>query len=75
MTNTLSLREWIIKLGSDEVAKLLRVNRSAVTHWMRGANLPSDKLKQKIKLYSCGAVTYSEMIDTHFENLKKKNKT
>lgn len=67
---TVTLKDWINGIGVVEVAKLLGVQEATVRHWRRGANLPSDQLKQKIKKFSRGTVTYDEMIDRYFKNQK-----
>ncbi len=69
----LSLKDWINEVGVADVAKLLKIQDAAVRHWRRGANLPSDAMKQKIQKYSRGAVTYSTMIDGFFKARAKKN--
>jgi hypothetical protein len=61
-TGTLTLEEWINEVGVKAVAKLLRVNESAVRHWRRGFCLPKTEQMDLIRKYSKGRVSCDEMI-------------
>jgi hypothetical protein len=59
----MSLEDWINEVGVAEVAKLFKVNESAVRHWKRGHCLPRTEQMRAIHQYSKGRVSYEEMIE------------
>lgn len=64
----LTLKDWIGKTGTSEVAKILDVAESTVRHWQRGHCLPNDRQKHAIRRASKGLVTYDTIIEPHFES-------
>ncbi len=74
VTQKLTLKEWIEKEGAATVAKLLKVNESAVRHWRRGFVLPRAEQMIRIRDLSRGAVCIEEMIETHLAPKNKKNR-
>lgn len=48
------------------VAEALGVNLSTVRHWHNGRNFPRPVEMAKIRRLSKGAVSFDELIDSHF---------
>lgn len=68
----ITLKEWISDLGINEVAGLLRVERSGVRHWVAGKVLPTQSIMFKIRVLSKGLVDFNRTIDEHFSPSNKK---
>ncbi len=67
----LTLEEWINELGPNTVAKLMKVEPSAVRHWRRGYCLPRSEQMMRIHKFSRGRVTYAEMIESFYRGRAK----
>jgi DNA-binding transcriptional regulator YdaS (Cro superfamily) len=66
MANQITLKEWITRVGVEDVARLLKVNLSTVRHWARGYCPPKAEHMHLIKKFSKGAVSYESMIEREF---------
>lgn len=69
---SLSLKAWIVELGEPAVAKLLRVNQSAVGHWLRGYCIPTATLQLKIMKITKGDLTPTKIVVDHFKRSNTK---
>lgn len=59
----LTLSDWITEVGPENVAKLMKVERSTVFNWRKGYCYPRVDQMRKIKKYTNGRVTYDAIID------------
>lgn len=66
------LKEWVEQVGVNEVAALLRVDRSAVRHWVNGRVLPMSWQMFHILELSKHRVDFNETILWHYSSANKK---
>ena len=59
----MSLKTWIRKTGTRQVAELLGVETATVRYWRRGESWPRIEQMRKIKRITKGVVGYEQMIE------------
>jgi len=65
MAKKLSMNEWIDREGRKEVARLLKVDASAVGHWRRGYAHPAFKHLARAVQITRGRVSVDRTIAEH----------
>ena len=71
----MNLREWLFakRMSITFFSALMRVNRSSVYHWMKGQNVPSDKIMEKIREISLDRVYHKEELkDVEIDRKKEQ---
>lgn len=71
---SLLLKDWILKEGTQAVAKRLKVSPTNVRHWKAGYSLPSSHHLFKIKKLSGGKVNLEKSILSHYSKANAKNR-
>ncbi len=69
----MTLKEWIIKTGPKNAAKLLKVEQATVSYWRSRRTFPRPKTMVKINRLSGGKVTFEHMV--RYAATKQKSKT
>lgn len=69
-----SLCQWVEAIGVKDVAANLKLERSAVRHWLTGYAFPSQPVMAKIRILSKGRVDLNRSIDQHFSSSNKFQK-
>lgn len=68
----MTLQEYIDGRGAHQVAKILRVQPSTVSHWYNFKTVPRPEQMKKMITDSSGFLTYDGIIEPYLKNKKKR---
>ena len=68
----LSLRQFISDVGTQELAKALKINEATVRHWRSGLVLPRPRQMLQLMDISLGRITPTAIVQDHFKPTNKK---